>query len=121
MAYSKGYDTQWATNGTRFMLKALSPLMAAAALVTATVPGDARPKEQEQSSALEARQQGRILPLREIEARVRTKMGDADYLGPELLDPRSGTYRLKFLRRERVIWIDVDGRTGQEVGRSAGK
>ena len=101
------------------MLKALSLLMAAATLVVATAPGGAR-KEREQSSAFEARQQGRILPLPEIEARVRSKMGDADYLGPEL-DSRSGIYRLKFLRGERVIWIDVDGRTGQEVGRSAGK
>ena len=120
MAYSKAHATQSGTDGTRLMLKALSLLMAAATFVVATAPGDARPKEREQNSAFEARQQGRILPLPEIEARVRTKMRDADYLGPEL-DPRSGIYRLKFLRGERVIWIDVDGRTGQEVGRSAGK
>lgn len=101
----------------RFILKPIAMLMTAAALVTATAPLGARPKERAPDSALEARQQGRILPLPEIEARVRHKMRDADYLGPEL-DAASGRYRLKFLRGERVIWIDVDGRTGREVGRS---
>ena len=99
------------------MLKPLSLLGIAAALVAVAAPADARPKERAPDSAFEARQQGRILPLPEIEARFRTRMRDADYLGPEL-DMASGRYRLKFLRGERVIWIDVDGRTGQEVGRS---
>ena len=102
------------------MVKRIPYLMAAAALAVAVMPAGAAPKERKPVAAFEARQQGRILPLPEIEARVRSKMGDADYLGPEL-DSRSGIYRLKFLRGERVIWIDVDGRTGQEVGRSAGK
>src|SRR5689334_11110828 len=72
---------------------------------------EGRPRERPPESAFEARQQGRILPLPEIEARIRQQMRDADYLGPEL-DTFSGTYRLKFLRGDRVIWIDVDGRTG---------
>jgi hypothetical protein len=77
----------------------------------------AAPRERPPESAFEARQQGRILPLPEIEARIRQQMRDADYLGPEL-DTVSGIYRLKFLRGERVIWIDVDGRTGHVVSKS---
>jgi len=110
------------------MLKPLSMLMATAALVLATAPAAARPREhppqggfegrpRPPESAFEARQQGRILPLPEIESRIRQQMRDADYLGPEL-DTFSGIYRLKFLRGDRVIWIDVDGRTGQVVGTS---
>lgn len=110
------------------MLRPLSMLMATVALVLATGPVGARPRERPPEgafegrprppeSAFEARQQGRILPLPEIEARIRQQMRDADYLGPEL-DTFSGIYRLKFLRGDRVIWIDVDGRTGQVVGTS---
>ena len=117
MAYSKGYGRCRGTNGNRFMLKPISMLLAALALASAAAPGDARPKERAPDSALEARQQGRIMPLPQIESQVRQRMRGADYLGPEL-DTSSGRYRFKFLRGERVIWIDVDGRTGQEVGRS---
>src|SRR5687768_9460487 len=98
------------------MLRLSTILISAIALLIGA-GADARPKERPPGSALEARQQGRILPLPAIEARIRQIMPDADYLGPEL-DMASGIYRLKFVRGERVIWIDVDGRTGQIVGRS---
>ena len=45
------------------------------------------------------------MPLPMIERRVLPRMGDADYLGPEF---NGRTYRLKFMRGGRVIWIDVD-------------
>jgi hypothetical protein len=100
------------------MLKPISLLLSGLALVLVTAPAGSRPpKERVPDSAFEARQQGRILPLPEIESRIRLQMRGADYLGPEL-DTSSGIYRLKFLRGERVIWIDVDGRTGQVVGTS---
>jgi hypothetical protein len=47
------------------------------------------------------------MPLPMIERRVMPFMGGADYLGPEF---NGRTYRLKFMRGGRVIWIDVDGR-----------
>lgn len=115
MAYSKAYATVSAI-GKEPMLRISAMLMTVAALVS-SVEAAARPKEQPPGTALEARQKGRILPLPSIEARVRQLMPDADYLGPEL-DMDSGLYRLKFVRGERVIWIDVDARTGQIVGRS---
>lgn len=73
----------------------------------------------DQEAAREGRQQGRLLPLREIESRVvpaMTRKG-AQYLG---FDFDSGTmiYTLKFLRNGSVLWVDVDGRSGQIVGQS---
>ena len=67
--------------------------------------------------AWEARREGRILPLKEIERRVVPTMPHAQYLGFDF-DSGSGIYTLKFLRDGQVIWIDVDGRSGQIVGRT---
>jgi len=55
------------------------------------------------------------MPLPMIERRVMPFMGGADYLGPEF---RGSTYRLKFMRNGRVIWVDVDAATGRIVSRS---
>ena len=68
-------------------------------------------------AARAARAEGRILPLREIERRVVPQMRGAQYLGFDY-DPDRGIYTLKFLRDGAVIWVDVDGRTGQVTGRS---
>ena len=42
-------------------------------------------------------------------------MPGADYLGPEF---NGTTYRLKFMKNGRVIWVDVDPRTGRIVNKS---
>lgn len=60
-------------------------------------------------------QQGRSLPLPQIERKVMPFMGGADYLGPEL---NGGTYRMKFMENGRVIWVDVDPQTGRIIRRS---
>jgi hypothetical protein len=70
----------------------------------------------EQSRAYEARRQGRTLPLSEIERRVLPTMSGARYLGPEF-DPDTGIYTLKFLRNGTVIWLRIDGRSGQIIER----
>ena len=69
----------------------------------------------EADKAFRDTQQGRALPLPQIERRVMPFMGGADYLGPEL---NGGTYRLKFMENGRVIWVDVDAQTGRIVRRS---
>jgi hypothetical protein len=69
----------------------------------------------DQDRAFEATREGRSMPLPMIERRVMPFMGGADYLGPEF---RGRTYRLKFVRDGRVIWVDVDAATGRIVGRS---
>ena len=83
------------------------------------IPADAAPcpQRRDQDRAFEARKQGRILPLPEIERRVIPTMAGAQYLGPEV-DFDTGVYTLKFLRNGTVIWVRVDGRSGQIIGRT---
>ena len=96
---------------TPSLLRAL-PLVGSA--LARACPGEARRRDQD--AAYAATRTGAVLPLREIEGRVMPRMGGADYLGPEF-DPGSGTYRLKFMSRGSVTWVDVDGRTGAIIGR----
>ena len=97
------------------MIKSFALSLALLGLVA--VPADARPRDREQDAAYRATQEGRFVPLRVIEGRIVPRMRGADYLGPEL-DAGSGRYRLKFMRGGEVIWIDVDARTGEVIGRS---
>ena len=94
------------------------PLLLAAMIgMAAPLPADARPPNREQDAALRAMQEGKILPLRAIEALVVPRMRGFNYLGPEL-DVGTARYRLKFMRGAQVVWIDVDGRNGQVIGHS---
>ena len=92
-------------------------LLAAIGLVAFQAPAVVRDQGREQQEALRGLQQGRIMPLRVIENRIVPKMRGFVYLGPQL-DAGAGRYRLKFMRGPQVIWIDVDARTGEVVGRS---
>lgn len=65
--------------------------------------------------AFDATRQGRAMPLPSIERKVMPFMGGADYLGPEF---NGETYRLKFVKDGRVIWVDVDAATGRIKGKS---
>ena len=65
--------------------------------------------------AFRERVQGRSMPLPNIERRVMPLMPGADYLGPEF---NGKTYRLKFMKDGRVIWVDVDAATGKIKRRS---
>ena len=58
------------------------------------------------------------MPLPQLERRVLPFMGGADYLGPEING--GDTYRFKFMRDGRVIWVDVDGQ-GRIIRRSRDK
>jgi hypothetical protein len=94
----------------RFLL-----LLAAAGLAAAPSLADARglQRDRGQNATYRAMQEGRILSLPEIRARVRVP--GAEYIGAEMLAP--GVYRLKYMRGAEVIWIDVDARTGRIIGR----
>ena len=87
-----------------------------ASLVVAAAPAAAQHRG-DQMRVWEQRREGRILPLREIENRVVPTMKGADYIGFDF-DGGSGIYTLKFLRDGSVIWVEVDGRSGQIVGRT---
>jgi hypothetical protein len=96
-------------------------LLLLAALAGAALPiaaADSRPpREREQDEVFKATRQGRFLPLRTIEDRIVPRMRGFSYLGPEL-NTASGRYRLKFMRGPQVVWIDIDARSGEIVGRS---
>ena len=78
-------------------------------------PALAQDHPRDQDKAFEATKQGRSMPLPKIERRVMPFMDGADYLGPEF---NGETYRLKFMRNGRVIWVDVDAATGRIIRRS---
>jgi hypothetical protein len=88
-------------------------LLAAAGLAASPAYAEARGLQRDQNVAYQAMQQGRVLSLPEIRARIRVP--GAEYIGAEVLAP--GVYRLKFMRGAEVIWLDVDARTGRIIGR----
>ncbi len=79
----------------------------------ALVPQMATSKDRrgEQDEARAQMMAGQVKSIRSIEDRVLPRMGDSEYIGPEF-DPGAQVYRLKFIRDGRVIFVDVDGRTG---------
>jgi hypothetical protein len=97
----------------KLLLSAL--LLGLAADVAGIAVAQVRRRDQDEAYADTRR--GQVKPLREIEAHVVPQMGAANYLGPEY-DSASARYRLKFMRAGSVIWVDVDGRTGEVIGRS---
>ena len=70
-------------------------------------------RDRDQNAAYQAMQQGRVLSLPEIRARIH--IPGAQYIGAEVITPT--IYRLKYMRGTEVIWIDVDARTGRIVNR----
>ena len=54
---------------------------------------------------------GEVMKTSQIETIVLPRMRGMQYLGPAY-DSRSQIYTLKFMNRDRVIFVEVDGRTG---------
>ncbi len=94
------------------LYRTLLALLASAVTLSAA-PASADPPARDADRAYSATQRGRSMPLPSIERRVMPFMGGADYLGPEF---DGDTYRLKFMREGRVIWVDVDAATGRILG-----
>ena len=93
------------------------PVLLALLLVAPAAGQGHDQRRSEQMRVYDARRDGRILSQREIERRVVPTMPGAQYLGFDL-DMASAVYTLKFLRDGAVIWVDVDGRSGQIIGRT---
>ena len=96
-------------------MRILSALLGAALILPAAT-ADARPRGRDQDMAFQGVREQKILPLPVIEGAYVPRMRGARYLGPELIGGER--YRLKFMRDGQVIWIDVDARSGREIGRS---
>ena len=96
------------------LLRAL--LLAAVACGLTSAPALADPPR-DANRAFQGVRQGRSMPLPQLERHVLPMMGGADYLGPEM---NGNTYRFKFIRNGRVVWVDVDGQ-GRVIRRSRDK
>jgi len=90
----------------------------AASLATA-IPAAAYAQQppDEQNEARRDLRSGAVRSLRDIERRVLPTKQGMQYLGPEY-DPSAMVYRLKFIRDGRVVFVDVDAKTGQVLGES---
>ena len=87
----------------------LASLLVAAPLAA---PVQAKPPRDAQGEVRKDMREGNVRSLREIERRVLPTKRDMQYLGPEY-DPAAMAYRLKFIRDGRVVFVDVDARSGQ--------
>ncbi len=90
--------------------------MILAALTLPIVPLKADPPN-EQGKAREQHRAGNVQSLREIERKILPQMRGMQYLGPEY-DPAAMAYRLKFIDKGKVHFVDVDARTGRIIGRT---
>ena len=77
----------------------------------------AQGRKDEQSEARKEMRAGNVLPLRQIEQRVLPQMDGMQYLGPAY-DATAMAYRLKFIKDGRVVFVDVDAKTGRIISRS---
>jgi uncharacterized membrane protein YkoI len=97
------------------MTSRLALIFAAAALSISAAPAYAAPKP-DQQSARKQMGEGKVLSLRQIESIVLPTMRGKEYLGPEY-DQDSKIYRLKFVDDGRVVFVDVDARTGRTLSK----
>ena len=76
-------------------------------------------RNNEQDEARENMLDRKVMPFSIIKRRTESAMQDeATYVGIAP-SPREGIYRMQFLRKDgRVIWVDVDGKTGNIIART---
>lgn len=94
----------------------MKPLLALSlgAAFAAGMPALAQQARSDQGAARKESQAGHILKSREIEARILPMMGKAEYLG-FAYDSTAMAYRLKFIREGKVLFVDVDARSGRII------
>lgn len=92
----------------------LAAAILASGVSTSPVVAQARSDQQQARKDMRA---GNSLSLREIERKVLPRMKEHEYLGPSY-DAAAMAYRLKFIRDGKVVFVDVDARTGRILGRS---
>ncbi|CAN5458433.1 hypothetical protein BH10PSE12_BH10PSE12_14880 [soil metagenome] len=96
--------------------KALIGGVVASLFAVSLIPqADALGRRDEQDAARRAMLDGQVMPFSILKRRVEAEMGDATYLGSEF-NPSTNRYRLKYVKEGKVVWVDVDGRTGDITG-----
>jgi hypothetical protein len=103
-------------NKQSIILSAVAALGALAATASVMAVAQAAPGDAQGAVRREMRA-GTVRSLREIEGRVLPAMHGMQYLGPEY-DPTAMAYRLKFIRDGRVVFVDVDARSGEIIRES---
>lgn len=98
------------------MKRTLATLALVLAIPLASAPAHAEPGD-DQGQVRKERRAGNVRSLREIEQRVLPKMAGMQYLGPEY-DPIAMAYRLKFINKGKVYFVDVDARSGKIIAMS---
>jgi hypothetical protein len=93
--------------------RVVKPLIALTVVLAALAAGPAvAAPDNPQGQARKEMRAGNVRSLREIEQQVLPMMKGMQYLGPEY-DPAAVAYRLKFIQNGRVVFVDVDARTGE--------
>jgi hypothetical protein len=93
-------------------MKPVARLLLAALAALTPLTAQAAPRRDAQGEVRKDMREGKVSSLRDIERRVLPSMSGMQYLGPEY-DPAAMAYRLKFIRDGRVVFVDVDARSGQ--------
>ncbi|MXO64321.1 PepSY domain-containing protein [Altericroceibacterium endophyticum] len=101
----------------RDMVLSLFSALALAGISIAMPASAAAQSHDDQGQARRDMREGNVKSLREIERNVLPKMQGMEYLGPEY-DAAAMAYRLKFIRDGRVVFVDVDARSGRILRRS---
>ena len=110
-------------DGYRSIMKLISAsllLSGLLALTATSLPANAQSfaRGEDQRAARRAMLDGEVMPFSIIKRRVEREMPEAQYVGvaPSV---REGVYRMQFLQHNgKVIWVDVDGKTGNIIGRT---
>ncbi|MGE3692528.1 MAG: hypothetical protein AB7F98_14230 [Novosphingobium sp.] len=87
------------------------------ALLALPVPFALAQHTGEQGQVRKELRAGNIRSIREIEQRILPTMPGSEYLGPEY-DPVAMAFRLKFIRNGKVVFVDVDARSGAVLNQS---
>jgi hypothetical protein len=90
------------------------------AVSATTLPANAQDfaRGEDQRAARRAMLEGDVMPFSIIKRRVEREIPEAKYMGVGPAS-RDGVIRMQFLQHNgKVIWVDVDGKTGNIIGRT---
>ncbi|MDG2004276.1 MAG: PepSY domain-containing protein [Novosphingobium sp.] len=98
-------------------MRRLVAILMLAVAASAAMPGAVADPADHQGEVRKERKAGKVMSLRDIEDLVLPDKRGMQYLGPEY-DPVAMVYRLKFIGKGRVYYVDVDAKTGNIISGS---
>ncbi len=94
-------------------VKLLTAAMTATLLIAGTSSAQAIEDPRDQDAALAGAQAGTLMSFGDIKSRVGARVG-GEFIGCDC-DPGAARYRMKYMRGNQVIEVDVDARTGNII------